>query len=225
MLNKIRKSGSRSAGFTLMELLVVVAVIALLASLLLPALTNAREMGRRMKCVSNLRQINFGTMLYVQDYDGWLPPAKHGGASTTAFAVLKLNGYIKPELWNCPSDKTEGSNLYVYMEGVRRSYLWNCEFGHGDDSWDLGEPRKLHRLRFPSKIILLLDGNQTIACTGGDAEYYYGSVHVPFVFDPARPVFCDRHSGGVNCQFADGHVEWLNTEKYYSEIYGQDDFN
>ena len=61
-----------SRGFTLIELLVVVAVIAILAALLLPALSSAKEKGRRIACVSNLRQVALGAQLYMDDNDGGL---------------------------------------------------------------------------------------------------------------------------------------------------------
>ncbi len=56
---------ARERGFTLTELLVVLAVIAILAAFLLPALSRARESARRAACVSNLRQILFGVQMYV----------------------------------------------------------------------------------------------------------------------------------------------------------------
>jgi len=59
--------------FTLIELLVVIAIIAVLASLLLPALSRAKGMGKRAKCISNLHQIALGALLYVPDHDGRLP--------------------------------------------------------------------------------------------------------------------------------------------------------
>src|SRR4051812_43926534 len=63
----------RRRGFTLVELLAVVGVIAVLISLLLPALNRAREHARRVQCGSNLRQIYLGAMMYANAYKGALP--------------------------------------------------------------------------------------------------------------------------------------------------------
>lgn len=52
----------------------VIAIIALLAALLLPALKNARERAKRAVCVSNQRQIGVGIFVYVADFDGFVPP-------------------------------------------------------------------------------------------------------------------------------------------------------
>src|SRR3954463_10193494 len=67
------KSERVKAAFTLIELLIVIAIIAILAALLLPVLGRARESGRSAACLSNLHQIGIALQLYVQDNENILP--------------------------------------------------------------------------------------------------------------------------------------------------------
>ena len=121
----------RGSGFTLIELLVVIAIIAILASLLLVALSQAKEQGRKAKCISNLKQLNLAWQLYADDandrlarngekdpdlIDGeplWVPGTEHpnlSGFTNNAHLldskVSLFANYIKsPEVYLCPSDK------------------------------------------------------------------------------------------------------------------------
>jgi prepilin-type N-terminal cleavage/methylation domain-containing protein len=74
-------SRARRDSFTLIELLVVVAIIALLAALLLPALRNAKDRGKRASCLNNLRQLNHLVAVYASDYDDTLPTPVYQNAS------------------------------------------------------------------------------------------------------------------------------------------------
>ena len=80
---KKQKTLVRPTGFTLVELLVVISIIALLMAILLPALNKAREQGKRIVCLSNLKQLTLAWMNYASTYNDKLVngvPAPPGGA-------------------------------------------------------------------------------------------------------------------------------------------------
>jgi prepilin-type N-terminal cleavage/methylation domain-containing protein len=98
------RTGNRSwaarPAFTLVELLVVIGIVALLVSILLPALGRAREMANRTKCLSNLRQIAEGIYVYVNDNRQWMP-----AATNTVYNYADPNS-TPPTIWGAPNGST-----------------------------------------------------------------------------------------------------------------------
>src|SRR4051812_4376732 len=86
----------RCAGFTLVELLVVVGIIAILVAILLPALVKAREKAIRVSCMSNLHQVDIGLVMYAQDFRGQVPPGGYNGFGSVEYAV-------PGGIWNGPA--------------------------------------------------------------------------------------------------------------------------
>ena len=72
----IRRSSVRPAAFTLLEILLVVALAGILAALLFPALGKMKSSGNRLKCLANLRQIGTAFSQYAADHDGWVVKAR-----------------------------------------------------------------------------------------------------------------------------------------------------
>jgi prepilin-type N-terminal cleavage/methylation domain-containing protein/prepilin-type processing-associated H-X9-DG protein len=85
-------SKTKSAGFTLVELLVVIGIIAILISLLLPALAGARNAARTTQCLSNLRQLGQISQMYVMDYHGYVLPCRFSSGQATGAGQGLLAG-------------------------------------------------------------------------------------------------------------------------------------
>ncbi len=103
----------RSAAFTLIELLVVIAIIGILASMLLPALGKAKARAKGAQCNSNMRQVMMGTIHYIDDCDGYIPPM--GMDKVVSFPAIQNAG---------PNGTVWITNpAYYYWPDIMRPYL------------------------------------------------------------------------------------------------------
>ncbi|MCD6049714.1 MAG: hypothetical protein K0Q55_1117 [Verrucomicrobia bacterium] len=130
-----KEHSQRRRAFTLIELLVVIAIIAILAGMLLPSLSSGKQAALRIKCVSNLRQVNMALRMYADDNKGQFTP-RH---ATNRWTTLLLNGYVDTRLLKCPADApnplSSGTPGYTTnqlpADFASRSYLingWNDFF-------------------------------------------------------------------------------------------------
>src|SRR5438093_7197885 len=118
--------GRNRNGFTLIELLVVIAIIAILAAILFPVFAQAREKARAASCLSNLKQLSLGMLMYSQDYDETFPEwrwdlhYKDGSFSKNNGTTVWWNAiypYVKnAKVYTCPSAK--------YQQTLRQDGAW-----------------------------------------------------------------------------------------------------
>ena len=216
-IKRIKKDLLSMNAFTLIELLVVIAIIAMLASMLLPVLVQARNMGRRIKCTNNLRQILLAHLYYVQDYDGYCLAALD---SCCFFARLVRLGYVDfdSKIYDCPSDRLRYTNYDYGNYSSNTGYMTNRNLGcFSGGIWAYAYIGRLDKLSNPCHAIILADGPTQARDGTSDSEWYYHRTGLVTYID------FDRHNGGANIGFADGHVEWLNEDTWKSKYYNTGD--
>ncbi|TAK94417.1 MAG: prepilin-type N-terminal cleavage/methylation domain-containing protein [Verrucomicrobia bacterium] len=117
-------------GFTLIELLVVIAIIAILAALLLPALSQARERGRRTVCKNNLRQLCFCVTMYADDNRGvpWesvVSVTTHSGMVPSAINIYRATGPLEYNL-EAMSEYLPGQRVPANLNDLYFLKVWWC---------------------------------------------------------------------------------------------------
>ena len=116
---------SQSRAFTLIELLVVIAIIAILAAILFPVFAQAREKARQTACLSNMKQIGIGLIMYAGDYDEQYPPSQLGAGANIVSWPQMMQPYIKNEqVFVCPSSSPSAfaPDSSLIFGGTTRSY-------------------------------------------------------------------------------------------------------
>jgi len=201
---------ARRTGFTLLELLVVIAVIGILAALVMTATAVARRESQATQCVSNLRQWSAAMILYVNDNSGYLPQRGNGVQpvfdiirptdwfnalppylGTPSFQALESgsNGVRPPQpgdksIFVCPAATASSTGRYFLSYGMNMNLsTWN-QPGQ--------EPTKLVRVPNPELLAFMADSPGGYASTVPSAQ--------PYNVDP-------RHNGYANVSFLDGHVQ------------------
>jgi prepilin-type N-terminal cleavage/methylation domain-containing protein/prepilin-type processing-associated H-X9-DG protein len=214
-------------GFTLLELMVVIALIGLLAALLLPVLGKVQHKARATQCLSNLRQLHLGWTLYVAEHDDRLPPINDTErAGREAAHPSWVAGWLRTA--NEAGDKSDGTNtdllvgeayaafgsigLYVKNPAVYRcpgdrsgrvrSFSMNC-YLNGTGIWQDAAYvtyRRLGDIRAPAGTWVLLDEREDSINDGYFAVDM--TVRHTIIDYPAS-----YHGGAGHLSFSDGHVE------------------
>lgn len=211
--SSIRRIGGQLAGFTLVELLVVIGIIALLISILLPALSKAQDSARTIQCGSNQRQIGLALLAYTNDNKQVLPPFaadNWGGPYWMDYLERYLpHGSVQAVDWDgklntynavffCPSEFTHHPSLVDYAAP--------------QDLFHRGTPVKIVQIQRASERVMLCDSSELnpAGARWGSWQVYspgafasVAAVISPDAFGPCVP----RHGKAMNFLFVDGHVE------------------
>jgi prepilin-type N-terminal cleavage/methylation domain-containing protein/prepilin-type processing-associated H-X9-DG protein len=125
----VRRALAWGRGFTLIELLVVIAIIAILAGMLLPALARAKEAGKKISCLNNMRQLSLSVKMYAGDNDDQYPVRSNWTASSPAWPEVLRDNYKDLKLLVCPSDgpdpERHRTSPFV-ADAAPRSYIINA---------------------------------------------------------------------------------------------------
>ncbi len=178
-----------SKGFTLIELLVVIAIIGVLAGILLPVLSRARESSRRTQCMSNIKQIGMGLIMYANENSDTFPSDTAYSGASPAMRGLNLlyDTYVSDnKFFNCPSDTTvtvaTNAGMSTSTSGGTEAFT-STQSSYGYD--------RSHTHTDAADVAILADRPPAT---------------------PSATASTANHNGrGQNVVYVDGHVEFVNS--------------
>lgn len=183
----LKRSERKPQSFTLIELLVSIGIIAILASMLLPALNRARDMAKRRTCTNNLRQVGFALNMYANDYNDCIPsliPGVNGSIMILRMPMVGLIGLGRlvggygslPENYGCPLNPTRTPDYtkknWPGSGALQAAYLYRYN--------DVGFKEKISNTLNQGKAMVM---DFCCVVTGGESieAHNYGDVNIFYI--------------------------------------------
>ncbi len=231
-------------GFTLVEVLIVIGLIAVLATLLGGAIESVRSSSKLAQCQANLRSISVGMHQYANDHNNWMPPHLETVTKPDKTRIYPLwYAWIAPyitawdgtnyettpidKIFYCPANAYPYDRSLTYygpLGGSDHSYGYVYRFLTSQKNGNFVNmpPIPRSQVKEPSKMALVVDIPNIdggVRREPGLREVKTGWIH------PAATTVSTRHRGGSNILFLDGHLEWRAGSDILGENYDARNWN
>ena len=211
------KPPSDNNGFTLIELMVVIAIIALLMGILLPSLNRARRQAKKITCISNMRQMGVALQAYLMDSENRLPPSSCYLSDPNQYWLKILTRYTGEKLlFRCPSDKAKNFvDWDLQLDEQPDDSRWSSFALNGlldpRCSYNRGRYNNIINIRQPGYCIYVSESPSSWTKYDHTHPETWGSL------DQAKgQVSWGSHNGTSNFLLVDGHAENLKIEQTWS---------
>lgn len=214
--------------FTLVELLIVISIIMILTSILLPALSKAKETGKRISCAGNMKQIYLTFRMYSNDYNGWYPGYRddNGFFWPQKLTILYFDKYLDPmpygrqiaSIFKCPSDTMVWKGIYTSYWNLSNSCTSYGVNACGSTRTDLFWQWAVNSYPYANRIDML---GTKIMIADGEYGNAVGIIYGPNADITSNSRVFFNHNMQTNILFTDGHIKNAN----WSQIYGQGLYN
>jgi prepilin-type N-terminal cleavage/methylation domain-containing protein len=240
---KIVKHRQFQKGFTLVELLVVISIIAVLLAILMPSLSKAREQARRTVCASNLKQWSLALGMYVLNYNNVvmdtfqpymyrrLPCLTTGSRAgqpgsftinTIGPYLSKTKGEVASSIWACPSASINLNQWYNMKDDTGWLPLMYSYFGRADiwksEMQYVNKPQDITAKSLDAKKLIMSDSIYRFKAGGWWLNHAKGGPSAHHPDWGKRTVYGPPPILGINRLFGDGSIRWKNGSEFNPQL-------